>query len=254
MTDAARWREAAQLGARGEYSRAWSTLDSLSEASGAWPSLALSMRGSHLRQVGEVVAARECDARAHGLAVDAESRADAGIGRAADDIAAGDVSNAGLTLQAALPDAVTGWRTATRWHWVRAELLLLQGDPTTALDEVMRAIALCEDQSERHLAKSRIMADAARGAAGQAGVGDDLLRAARAVRAHGWATLQWPLALVVADLRERDCASARLAQEAEGLIAEGAAAVRVIAEGLPEDLRPRWQDGPAARRLLRGGE
>lgn len=254
MTDAARWSEAAQLGARGQYARAWDILDALSEAPGAWPSLSLSMRGSHLRQVGEVEAARECDARALDLAVDAESRADAGIGRAADGIAAGDATKADSTLQAALPDAVTGWRTATRWHWVSAELLLLQGDPMAALDQITQAIALCEGQSERHRAKSRIMADAARGAAGQAGVGDDLLRAATVVRAHGWATLQWPLALVVADLRERDCASARLAQEAEGLIAEGAAAVRAMAEGLPEHLRPRWQDGPAARRLLRRGE
>lgn len=252
-----RWHEAAELGARGHYARAWRLLDDLRNVTPAMASLASSMLGSHLRQIGAVDDAQLADARALDEAVDAESRADAGIGLAADAIAAGDPEGAPAWLVAAEEDAMQHWRTRTRWHWVNAEMSLALGrplPPRSALDHALLAIAACEGHSARHLAKSRIIADAVRGAGGAANVGGDLLAAADVARAEQLVTLQWPLALVATDLHKGQIAAPDLVAAAARLQAEGAAAVRAVAEGLPERYRSAWLSGPAAALLVSDGE
>lgn len=252
-----RWREAAELGARGHYARAWRILDDLRNAIPGMASLASSMVGSHLRQIGAVDDAQAADAKALDEALDAESRADARIGLAADAVAAGDPERAPAWLAAAEVDAMQRWRTRTRWHWVNAETSLALGRPVpsgSALDHALLAIAACEHHSARHLAKSRIIADAARGASGAAHVGGDLLAAADVARAEHLVTLQWPLALVAIDLHKGQTAARDLVAAAPRLRAEGAAAVRAVAEGLPEPYRAAWLSGPAAALLASGGE
>ena len=252
-----RWREAAELGARGHYARAWRLLDDLRNATPGIASLASSMHGSHLRQIGAVDEARTADARALDEAHDAESRAEASIGLAADAVAAGDPERATAWLADAEVDAMQLWRTRTRWHWVSAETSLALRRPVmskAALDHALLAIAACEGRSARHLAKSRIIAEAARGAAGITSVGDDLLKAADVAQTEQLVTLQWPLALVAADLVTGRSAAPDLVDAAPILRAAGVAAVLAVAEGLPEPYRGAWLSGPAAAMLAPGGE
>ena len=252
-----RWLEAAELGARGHYARAWRILDDLRVSTPSMASLASSMLGSHLRQIGAVEDARAVDARALDEANDTESRADARIGLAADAIAAGDPDSAPASLAAAEAAAMQHWRTRTRWHWVNAETALALDRPVlpiSAIDHALLAIDSCAGHSARHLAKSRIIADVARAAAGAVNVGDDLLAAAETARAEQFATLQWPLALVAGDLITSQAAAPDLVAAGPRLRTEGAAAVRTVAEGLPEPYRSAWLSGPAAALLLSGGE
>ena len=252
MTDsAALWSDAAEAGARGDYLEAWTILDLLVDADLRWQSLAASMRGSHLRQIGDVRAARTSDARALELACDAESRAEALIGLAADDVADGRAAAAREHLALAVDDADRAWRTRTRLAWVTAELSLLDGAALAAIQAGERALAACVDHSTRHVAKSLLIAEAARGGTPSGDlVGDGVLRAVDLIRAGGWASLQWPAALIADDLVRAQRATPDLVSEAAGIRAEGAAAVRAIGDGLPAGLREGWLDGPAARRLL----
>ena len=249
-----RWGDAADLGARGRYFDAWRILDRLEHEPAPLPSLAASMRASHLRQIGEIEAALRHDERALACASEEQSSADARIGLAADAVAAGRPSDAHAPLAQAASDAFPNWRTSTRWHWVSAELALAEGRPEDAIDHAQRALSACEGLSDRHAAKSRVIAEAARGASGRSGLGADLLAAAAVARVSHLATLQWPIALVAADLTASGAVTRELVAEGPRLHREGAAAVRTIAEGLPESLRGAWLRGPAAARLLGDGE
>ncbi|MBM3688750.1 MAG: hypothetical protein FJW80_03685 [Actinobacteria bacterium] len=245
------WQEAAELGGRGHYTTSWSTLDRLAVEEPRWASLALSMRGSHLRQVGDVRAAREHDARALALSCDDESRADALLGLAADDVAEGHAGAAYDYLERSGVLAAAGWRTLTRQSWVSAELALLEGDAQAAIDAGERALAACAGRSQRHEAKSLLVIDAARGSSTPAPVcGEAIVRAAPLMLSGGWATLEWPAALIADDLVRAGRATPDLTREIDALRSRGASAVLTVAAGLPEELRARWLDGPAARRLL----
>ena len=244
------WQEAVELGARGHYTASWATLDRLVAQDPRWSSLAHSARGSHLRQVGDVRAAREHDRQALEAAHDDESRADALIGLAADEVADGDAAAARDFLGQASAAAEAGWRTRLRWSWVSAELALLEGDARAAIDAGERALAACADHSSRHTAKSLLIIEAAHGATSPEPGGAAILRAVPLLRSGGWATLEWPAALIADDLVRAQRASADLLREIDGIRSRGASAVRTVGEGLPEDLRETWLRGPAARRLL----
>lgn len=248
---AALWSDAAEAGARGDYLAAWATLDLLADTDDRWPSLAASMRGSHLRQIGDIRAARACDAMALESATDAESRAEALIGLAADDVAEGRDVGARERLALAADDAADDWRTRTRLAWVTAELCLLAGAPLEAVEAGERALSACAEHSPRHLAKSLLIVEAARGGTPSPHlVGEELLRAVALIRAGGWVSLQWPAALIADDLVRAQRATPQLVSEAPDVWAEGAAAVRAIGQALPSGLREGWLAGPAARRLL----
>lgn len=252
MTQAAAlWRDAAESGARGDYLSAWSLLDLLADADDHWPSLAASMRGSHLRQIGDLRAARVADAHALALACDAESRAEALIGLAADDVAEGSAAPARRHLAACVDDAHVQWRTHTRLAWVTAELALLEGAPLAAVEAGDEALGACAEHSRRHVAKSLLITEAARGSVPSPDpVGRDLLRAVEWIRAGDWVSLQWPAALISDDLVRAQRAAPELVRVAAALWDEGGRAVRTIGESLPAGLRETWLDGPAARRLL----
>lgn len=247
MAEGARatWTQAVRLGAEGRYDESWMLLDSL--AGTTLESLSLSTRGSHLRQIGAIDDARELDLRARSCAGDAESRADALIGLAADEVAAGRPAQAWLEQAEA---CAQDWRTQTRLLWVGAEAALLAGDAAAAVRTARRAVDRAEGHSSRHAAKGRIMVAAAEGAAGEQPT-VDLAGVGQALRSYRLATLQWPLALVAADLAQvwprHEPIDALLPQ----LVAEGAAAVRFIAEHLPVDRRSDWLDRPDLVRLTR---
>lgn len=248
MPAAAAWEAAVDLGARGRYAEAEALLTPLvsaarSTAGDRWRSLALSLLGSHRRQVGDVTSARQCDTEALQAATDAESRAEALIGLAADAVASGDADSAAEWHADAAADAAEAWRTLTRWHWVGAERALLAGDRSRAEAHARDACAACAGRSARHEAKSRIILAAVSGHA------EDLPAVGRVLRDGGWVTLEWPLALVAADhpegLADSWLADSWLAEAWE----TGRAATYTIEEGLPEGLREVWRAQPGVRRL-----
>ena len=182
------------------------------------------------------------DAAARREACDAESRADALTGLAADAVALGDLDGAVAWHDEAAADAAQEWRTLTRWHWVAAESALLAGDPLRATAHARQASIACADRSPRHEAKSRIILAAASGRA------DELVDVSPILSAGGWVTLAWPLALVAADHTGALPADA-LAEAWEA----GRGATYTIERGLPEGLVPMWRAHPGVLRLRADG-
>lgn len=234
----ATWQHAVQLGAQGRYAAADDTLATLSQPGGAWTSLALSTRASHRRQIGATAEAARLDGEALRCGTDTESIADALVGLAADAIASGDAEQAAVWHADASQPAGMGWRTLTRWHWVGAERALLVGDQAAAIEHARAALVACTGESPRHEAKSRIVAAAVTGRV------DDLPTVSPLLRAEGWVTLEWPLALVVADHPQATRPGGSAAAWATGR-----AATYSIEESLPADLRATWRQHPGVRRL-----
>lgn len=232
------WSRAIELGARGRYAEAEAALTTLTDRHDRWSSLALSTLASHRRQVGETGEAARLDREARERATDAESRADALIGIAADAVAAGDPASAGTAHIDAERDAASTWRTRTRWHWVGAELALLLGDADAAIRHARDALAACAGMSDRHEAKSRIVLAAATGDISA------LPEVASTLRSRGWLTLEWPLALVAAD-HGPDVPAPWVAQA----WAAGGEATYSIEELLPVGLASAWRAHPGVRRL-----
>lgn len=236
------WSVSVDLGARGLYADAAHMLPALLDRGDRWTSLALSTLASHSRQVGDVAGAQDLDAEALRHADDAESRADALIGLAADAVACGDHAAAGAQHDRAEADARPAWRTLTRWHWVGAELALLTGESTTAVEHARAALAACQGCSPRHEAKSRIVLAAVSGDLA------DLDSVGATLADAGWVTLAWPLALVAAD-HAGACPPPWL-----GVAwAAGRRATYLIEGGLPAGLLAAWRTHPGVRRLREGG-
>lgn len=241
-TPAQAWAAAVELGARGSYAEAESLVAPLVSAHSRWSSLALSLIASHRRQVGDIGESTRLDTAALDDAGDAESRADALTGLAADAVAAGDVARAAGLHDAAAQHASHDWRTLTRWHWVGAERALLAGDPPLAAHLAQQALDACQRRSPRHEAKSRIVLAAASGAV------RDLPDVSLVLRAEGWVTLEWPLALVAVDYPDQ-VSRAWLA----GAWEVGRGATYAIEKGLPEGAATVWRAHPGVRRLRADG-
>lgn len=230
------------LGASGRYADAAGVVRSLLDVNDRWSSLAQSVLASHHRQVGDAVGAVRLDGLAMQGALDAESRADALTGLAADAVAEGDAERAAVQHVEAARDAAAHWRTLTRWHWVGAERALLVADRRLAVEHARGALATCAGQSPRHEAKSRIILAAASGEA------RDLPTVSPILREGGWVTLEWPLALVAAD----HGAQVPRAWLGEAWIA-GREATYAIERGLPEGLVQVWRAHPGVQRLRAEG-
>ena len=239
---AATWGRAVERGARGRYAEAELLVAPLVSAHDRWSSLSLSLIASHRRQVGDISEALRLDTAALSDATDAEARADALTGLAADAVASGDLDRAVAWHDEAGRHASDDWRTLTRWHWVGSERALLAGDPSLAVEHARQALIACASRSGRHEAKSRIILAAASGEV------SDLPDVSRMLRAEGWVTLAWPLALVAADHAAQVPAEA-LAEAWEA----GREATYAIEEGLPEGLVPLWRAHPGVRRLRADG-
>lgn len=207
-----------------------------------WSSLALSTLASHRRQIGDVSGAAALDARALQSATDEESRADAMIGLAADDVASGDARHAHARHREAEQEAARAWRTLTRWHWVGAELALLAGDGRGAIAHARASLAACTGLSARHEAKSRVVLAATTGDV------SDLPEVGRILRTERWLTLEWPIALVAADH-----ASAVDEEWVAGAWQTGRGATYEIEVHLPEGLQETWRSHPGVRRLRADG-
>jgi hypothetical protein len=178
------------------------------------------------------------DSRAYDLASDEESRADAGIGLAADAVALGLLDQARRQHASVEGDARSNERTSTRWHWVGAEMSLLAGDIDDAEVHADAAITLSRGVSARHTVKSQLIHAAVTGDPAS------LQESQRLIESEGWLSLAWPLALIAGDLANL-CDSMWLRQS----WAQGSDATYRIEAGLPVDLIAPWQAHPGVRRL-----
>ncbi len=66
---------------------------------------------------------------------------------------------------------------------------------------------------------------------------------------HDWASLQWPLALVLADLRKDTMIAPDLLARSWHV---ARVAVDHIAKDIPRDLRDEWQEHPGVQRICSG--
>ncbi|WP_319445790.1 MULTISPECIES: hypothetical protein [unclassified Mycobacterium] len=202
-----RWLRAVALGGQGRYAMATAELEALARLQdrGPFPALALSTRASFLRQLGWHSHARTWDGRALARAgVDADARADALIGLAADALGVGRFPLSARLLARArqVVDAGASARLPVRLAWVSAELAMATGDGAAAVGHAERAVDLAGAlDSVRHAVKSDVVLAAALCCAGEPDrsrrVADTALDAAEG---YGLVPLTWALACLLADV------------------------------------------------------
>ncbi|WP_156349477.1 MULTISPECIES: hypothetical protein [unclassified Mycobacterium] len=204
------WLRAVAAGGQGRYGSAYRDLAELrrSAPAGRLVSLTHSTQGSFLRQLGWHTLARGWDGRALALAgEDAQARADALIGLAADALGVGRFAAAATLLARADSELAAGAvpdRLPVRRGWVAAELAMARGDGEIAVRHANEAVDLAGAMaapSARHAVKSRVVLAAALCSAGAAerarAVAEEALDATGAL---GLVPLRWALACLLIDL------------------------------------------------------
>jgi hypothetical protein len=211
------WLRAVAAGGQGRYGSAYGDLAELrrSDHSGVdgrsvapLISLAHSTQGSFLRQLGWHAVARGWDGRALALAgTDAEARADALIGLAADALGVGRFAAAAALLSRAddvLTPGLVPDRVPVRRGWVAAELAMATGDGQSAVRHATEALERAEAMnvaSARHRVKSDVVLAAALCSAGATGraraVAEEALDATDRL---GLTPLRWALACLLIDI------------------------------------------------------
>lgn len=203
------WLRAVAAGGQGRYGSALNDLATLlrSAPPDRLASLAHSTHGSFLRQLGWHTLARGCDGRALALAdADAEARADALIGLAADALGTGRLAASATLLSRSDRVLATAavHRLSVRRAWVAAELAMASGDGASAVRHAEAAVELAADPgqvSARHVAKSEMVLAAALCSAGAVdrarAVGDAALELTDRL---GLVPLRWALACLLVDI------------------------------------------------------
>lgn len=257
---AAAWLLGVSLGAAGRFGGALTVLDPIAGHGAAAPpeqalfsALAASTMASIHRQLGRHEVARALDEKALRLAQDsAEAAFDARLGLAADAVGLGDAAAARSELDraAGLTEGRSDWwRQRVRLLWVRAELALLNGDPTAAVTAAEKAVTVAEGSgAPRHVAKSLLFQGVAQVQAGDLDeAGTTLRRAATLAESLGCLPLLWPSRAVLGALIEPTAP-----QESARSLASARNAVLQIADDLPESLRVEWLARPDVAALLGG--
>ena len=236
MAEERTFARAVILGARGRYLSSWALLSEPLDA------CALTLRGSHLRQIGAAGAAQECDALALTHARGSVDSADAGLGWAADALALGRIGLAEQRWSDVFDTAVAAeQRTAVRAHWVGAEISLAQGDVAGSLRHAHAAVDLAARVSDRHLAKSLMILAAAATVGGDNALAQPAMeKADHLIEQQRWLSLWWPWTLI--------------AQQMHGVAERYKAdrgwwAVLTIAAHLPEELAAAWMRQADVRRI-----
>jgi len=210
------WWRAVAAGGQGRYANARTDLQILiRHEGGRLASLAHSTQASFLRQLGWHQLAREVDGRAWALAVDAESRADALIGLAADALGVGRFAASDRLLQRARPWVQTSDvpRLAVRLAWVCAELAMVSGAGAESVGHAERGVELAATLgSARHAVKSDVVHAAALCSAGRydesRAVAD---RALGAAQTSGLVPLTWALSCLLGDIGSAEHQTAEIA-------------------------------------------
>jgi hypothetical protein len=204
------WLRAVACGGQGRYGAAHADLAMLRRAGpGRLVSLAHSAQGSFLRQLGWHTAARRWDGRALALAgADAEARADALIGLAADALGIGRFAAAASLLDrvdAVLTAGAVPERLPVRREWVAAELAMVSGDGPTAVRHATAAAGLAQAMHGpapvRHRVKSDVVLAAALCSAGRVEAARGVAEAALDDTGRwGLIPLRWALSCVLIDI------------------------------------------------------
>lgn len=220
------WLRAVAAGGQGRYGSAYHDLEVLrrSVTSGRLLSLAHSTQGSFVRQLGWHTSARRWDGRALALAgTNAEARADALIGLAADALGVGRFAAAATLLaRVDTKPGVVPDRLPVRGQWVAAELAMASGDGDSAVRHAEEAVELAKAMavpSARHLVKSDVVLAAALCSAGNSQRARAVAEAA--LDATGrllLLPLRWALACLLIDI-ESDTFSAQKLQEIRDICA-----------------------------------
>jgi hypothetical protein len=216
------WLRAVAAGGQGRYAAARTDLAALLRTAPPAPlaSLALSTRGSFLRQVGWHWRANRWDGEALAVATDAESGVDALLGLAADALGVGRLAASATLLGRA--GAVLGrsddppLRLSIRQAWVGAELAMAGGDGSSARDHALRGVELAEQALpalRRHRVKSSVVLAAALCSAGDVSGARSVADAALDdTGTYGLIPLRWALSCLLSDIGS--------AVHTEGAIAE----------------------------------
>lgn len=211
-----RWSDAVDRGARGWYASASASARTLAhDGDAVVRSLACSLEGSLLRQLGMHDAAAVWDGRAlaesdlgrrvpTGIGVDAA--VDALVGLAADSIGPRRLARArslltraeGVLTDHGTEPGVDHVRVTLRSMWVRCEVAMAAGDAPLALDAATRATELAASMdSERHRIKTAVILSAAKLVSGDsAGASADAVTARERADAHGFLPLAWAAASI----------------------------------------------------------
>ncbi|MEV0670889.1 hypothetical protein [Mycobacterium sp. NPDC050441] len=201
-----RWLRAVAAGGQGRYACALTDLAEIlrCQHSGPLVSLAHSTRASFLRQLGGHTRARGADGQAWAhRGDDDEAAADALVGLAADALGIGRFGvSARLLDRARAIDTPGDSRQWIRLSWVSAELAMVQGDGSAAVQHARRGIAAAAGHSStRHVVKSEVVLAAALCSAGEFDAAREVADAALpATEKSGLIPLRWALACVLADI------------------------------------------------------
>lgn len=205
------WLRAVAAGGQGRYGSAYRDLAAVRSgaSTGRLVSLAHSTHGSFLRQLGWHARARGWDGRALALAgPDAEARADAMIGLAADALGVGRFGVAATLLSRAdsiLAEPAVPDRLPVRRRWVGAELAMARGEGGAAVRAAEEAVALAgamAPASERHRVKSDVVLAAAFCSAGAVEQARAVAEAALdAAGRSGLIPLRWAVACLLIDIQ-----------------------------------------------------
>jgi hypothetical protein len=254
---AAAWLLGVALGASGRYGSALTVLEPLTTTNSEsaerrlFAALASSTAASVQRQLGSHLVARSLDLHAETLAGEsAEATFDAWLGLAADAVGLDEavVAREQMERAAGLTDGrADWWRQRVRLLWVRAEIALLGGDPTSAAQSAERAVSLAESsRAPRHVAKSLLFLGIAQVHGDlTTEAGNTLRRAATLAEQLGTLPLLWPSRALLGALLEPTAP-----RESARSLAVARNAVLQIADDLPETLRDTWLNRPDVAALL----
>ncbi len=242
----ARWLRGVALGACGRYGEALEIVDSI-PADAPEYSMARSLRGSLLRQIGCHDLAQSADREAMTSAATPGAAIEAMTGLAADAVGLEDVSAAerSLTQARGLLDRVTAdprtgalwWRHQVRLAWVECEVALLESRYLDALAHATLALDAAEGATApRHVAKSLLFVAVCEIQTGRPESAVPRLRRSLMLSTSmGFLAVAWPAHAVLAALLKGTDPGA-----AHQHFVAASAITNTVREGLSGDLARRW--------------
>lgn len=257
---AAAWLLGVCLAAAGKFGGSLAVLEPLVAAGGSevperrlFAALAAATSAAVRRQLGQLAEAKLLDDAAFAYSQGApEAAFDATIGLAADAVINDDAQTAHHLLEQArlLTDGHQDWwRQRVRMAWVEAEVQLLQDEPVSAAETLLKAVQLAEvSGAPRHVAKTLLLLAVAQVQSGDLAAAEvTLRRSATLAESLGALPTLWPARALLGALLEESSPA-----ESAKSLAAARSGVIAIADDLPDDLRDIWLDRPDVAALLGG--
>lgn len=251
----ARWLHGVALGACGRYGEALELVELIPQGTPEY-SMARSLRGSLLRQMGVHDLALLADREAMSSAATPGAAIEALTGLSADAVGLQDAVSASTTLAQAgsLLDRVSAdpagapqwWRHRVRLAWVRCEVALLESHAADAAAHAAAALEAAEAATApRHVAKSLLFVGVAQIESGDpAAALPTLRRAVMLSSSMGFLAVAWPAHAVLAALLQPT--DPRVAHEH---FEQASAITTTLRRGLSGQLAARWDERADIRAL-----